>query len=372
MTVLPIRAKRPDLTREERLAWLRLSRTENVGPLTFYRLLEKFGTALRALESLPDFSAKSGSRKPMKIPPADVVMREYDALLARGGDILLACDNDYPIGLASIEDAPPVLSFLGDKDLLKKPALGIVGARNASLNGRRFAEKLAADLGGAGYVVVSGLARGIDTAAHAGSLATVAVVAGGVVVIYPQENAALYDRIAESGLVLAESPLGTQPVAQSFPRRNRIVSGLSLGIVVVEASLKSGSLITARLAAEQGRDVFAVPGFPLDPRAQGPNALIRDGAILIQGAEDVLGQITGFSAPPAKTETQPMLELVRNEAPAQDVQALVLEQLSAAPVSIDDLVRSSGLNVTAINAVLMELELDGQIQRLHGGRVSLC
>ncbi|HEY8191080.1 MAG TPA: DNA-processing protein DprA, partial [Alphaproteobacteria bacterium] len=269
-------------TDSEKLNWLRLARTENVGPITFRRLIRRYGDAAEAIEALPTLAAQGGRKKPLIPAPMDVVEKEYDALTKFGAYLICAADPEYPEALNAVEDAPPVMTVIGDVNLLSRPTVGMVGARNASLNSRKFAEILARDLGRAGHVVASGLARGIDTAAHEGSLPTgaIAVVAGGIDIIYPPENKNLYAQIREQGLVVAESPFGQEPFAQSFPRRNRIISGLSCGVVVVEASLRSGSLITARMAAEQGREVFAVPGHPLDPRAEGTNSLLRDGAIL--------------------------------------------------------------------------------------------
>ncbi len=362
---------------DERLAWLRLSRSENVGPVTFYRLLETYGTARKALEVLPELSKRGGRAKPLTVPPAGAVEKELELLAKRGGVLILACEDAYPIPLGAVEDAPPLLSAIGRVDLLKKQSVGIVGARNASLNGRRFAAKLAQDLGGAGYAVTSGLARGIDTAAHEGSLSTgtIAVVAGGIDVVYPPENKKLYEHICEQGLVVAESPFGQQPFAQSFPRRNRIVSGLSAGVVVVEATERSGSLITARLAGEQGRDVYAVPGHPLDPRAAGPNKLIRDGAVLVRDTADILDGLQNFSGG--------LLREVRAQAPyaaplkpvdASDIDKArqVLEQaLSFTPADINDLIRHSGFPAGLIQTALLELELAGRVQRLPGNRAIL-
>jgi DNA processing protein len=266
---------------------------------------------------------------------------------------------------------------MGRHDLLNRSCVGIVGARNASLNGRKFAESLARDLGQAGHVVASGLARGIDTAAHEGSLpsGTIAVVAGGIDVIYPPENKTLYARIAEEGLIIAESAFGQEPFAQSFPRRNRIISGLSQGVVVVEASLRSGSLITARMAAEQGRDVFAVPGHPLDPRAEGTNSLLRDGAILVRSADDVLQDLGHFSTKGLRDAAMPFYAVpddVAFDIPANDpgdLSAAILDQLSSAPVGIDDLIRSVGGHTPSVSGVLLTLELAGEVQRLPGNRV---
>jgi DNA processing protein len=269
------------LTDGERLERLRLTRTESVGPVTFRQLMARFGTAAEAIEALPELARRGGRHRPIRICPRDEAERERDALTAFGGTHLFPGEAGYPDTLSAIDDAPMVLSVVGAAPLLKREAVAVVGARNASTSGRSFARRLAADLAAAGLVVVSGMARGIDAAAHAGAAeATVAVLAGGVDVIYPRENADLYARIREQGLLVSEMSFGLQPQARHFPRRNRIISGLSRGVLVVEAALRSGSLITARLAAEQGRDVFAVPGSPLDPRCRGPNDLIRKGAIL--------------------------------------------------------------------------------------------
>lgn len=372
----PLRANTP-LSEAEKLSWLRLSRTDNVGPITFYRLVQRYGSASEALEALPELSKRGGRAKPLTAPPLSTVEKEYDSLRNLGGDIVTAACEDYPLALAATDDAPPVLSYFGDIKLANKNCIAIVGARNASLNGRKFAEKLARELGEKSQIVASGLARGIDTAAHKGALSsgTIAVVAGGIDVIYPEENAGLYEQIKENGLILAESPLGQKPFAASFPRRNRIVSGLSKAAVVVEATMRSGSLITARLAGEQGRDVMAMPGNPLDPRAQGPNHLIREGATLIRNADDILeiirsfsgsamrepfAPIASFTAPPANDETLP-----------EDAQETVLQILSFTPISVDELLRSCHLTIPALQTILLELELAGRIKREPGGRICL-
>ncbi len=384
---------------QDRLDWLRLSRAEGIGALTFHRMLSFYGTARAALDALPELARKRGRKTAPRMPAPGVLEREISALEKLGGRMICACEPTYPLSLAAIDDAPPVLSVLGDPALFSRPCLGIVGARNASLNGRRFAAKLATDLGeSGGQVIVSGLARGIDTAAHQGALkqGTIAVVAGGIDHIYPPENAALYDDIRTRGLIVAESPLGQVPFARSFPRRNRIVSGLCSGIIVVEASLRSGSLITARLAAEQGRDVFAVPGFPADPRAQGPNHLIRDGAILIRDAEDVLDYLARFESGrlldsvlrPAPyviddesedslaaalfedEDTPPAEEPAR--APARRSSAEdVMEKLTMTPVAVDELARACQLTIAELQPLLVELELSGAIVRHPGNRVGL-
>jgi DNA processing protein len=369
----------------EKLAWLRLARTGSIGAITFHNLLQRYGGAQEALDALPGIAARGRRAAPFQIPSLAAAEKEYEPIRKLGADIILACEADYPLPLAATEDAPPVLCFKGRRELLARPAIGIVGARNASAHGRRFAQRLAAGLGQAGLAVASGLARGIDTAAHEGSLATgtVAVVAGGIDVVYPPENRRLHERIAEEGLILAENPPGMPPRARDFPRRNRIVSGLSSGVVVVEATERSGSLITARLAGEQGRDVYAVPGHPLDPRAEGPNRLIREGAVLVRNAADVLENINGFGLPrgpdtynsmcdgAAMAAPLPPLELVPQQHDGAAVQAALLAELSLLPADIDELARQAGVNVASARIVLMDMEISGTVQRLPGNRVVL-
>ena len=364
---------------EEKLNWLRLFRTENVGTVTFYKLIEYYGSAGKALEALPEMARRGGRKKPLVAPPYGQIEKEYRALQKIGGDFLIAAEDDYPLALSALDDAPPVLSVLGRRDLFREPCIGMVGARNASLNGRKFAHKLAGDLGRRGCVVVSGLARGIDTAAHQGALetGTIAVVAGGIDVVYPEENKGLYDQIAGQGLIVAESPFGQKPFAQSFPRRNRIVSGLSKGVVVVEATMRSGSLITARLAGEQGRDVYAVPGHPFDPRSAGPNHLIRDGATLVRSADDVMESLLDYSGtalrdtvtcvPPLYPSNDAGLE---DDIPG-DAHENLLQNLSFTPISVDELIRSCEMSTGQIQTILIELELAGRIKRHSGNRVSL-
>ena len=376
MKLLRVTRETPNIDLKEKLSWLRLMRTENVGPVTFYRLVEAYGSASRALEALPEMSRRGGRAKPLVAAALSEIEREYQALKKFGGDILCAGEPGYPVSLAAIDDAPPVLTYVGNIALLKKTCVGIVGSRNASLNGRKFTEKLAHDLGASGASVVSGLARGIDTAAHTGSLesGTIAIVGGGLDIIYPPENKGLYEKIRESGLIIAESPFGQQPFAQSFPRRNRIISGLSQGIVVVEATFKSGSLITARMAGEQGRDVFAVPGHPLDPRAEGPNALIRDGAVLIRNATDILESLSHFQSgslqDSAGQDYEPLAPAPRvDDETLEHTRDEVLACLSLTPVAVDDIIRSAGLTPAAVQIVI--LELAGRAQRLPGQRVVL-
>jgi len=365
-----------DFSETEKLAWLRLIRTENVGPITFYQLIENFGSATKAIEALPTLARKGGRLKNLKIHDQSAAIAEMEALHALGGTMIFAAEKSYPLALAAIDDAPPVLSVLGNAKLLNLPTIGIVGARNASLNGRKFAEKLSHDLGEGGQMVASGLARGIDTSAHIGSLSTgtIAAVAGGVDNIYPPENAKLYHDIKNEGCIVAESPLGTEPMAKHFPKRNRIISGLSSGVVVIEATLKSGSLFTARLAGEQGRDVYAIPGHPFDPRAAGPNKLIQDGATLVQNADDILDTIRTFSgirptlSEDRQTAWQPA-DLSENDA--ESARDLILQNLSLTPVTVDELVRNCHLTIPAAQMVLLELELAGRIQRLPANRVVL-
>ncbi len=369
--------KRHNLTPAERLDWVRLIRSENVGPRTFRRLLERFGTASAALAALPELARRGGGKRPIVVCPKATAEAELEAAQKLGAHVLAWGEDAYPRHLAAIDDAPPVLYARGNPSLLGRPMVAMVGARNASVNGRNLARRMAADLGRAGLVVASGLARGIDTAAHEGSLAagTVAVVAGGVDVIYPPENQRLYDDIAAMGCVVSEMPAGTQPQASHFPRRNRIISGLSLGVVVVEASLKSGSLITARMAADQGREVFAVPGHPADPRANGPNDLIRHGAALTESAADVLavlddmlrrplaeGEGKGFSAAPPASPADEELERAR---------VRMMESLGASPVTVDLLIRECQLSASVVSLVLLELELAGRLERHPGNQVSL-
>lgn len=366
------------MSEAEKLAWLQLSRTNNIGPVTFYRLIDAYGSAIKALEILPELSKRGGRKKPLKPAPWGKIEKEYARLRKNGGNIITAAEEGYPLALAALNDAPPVLSFLGNPDLMNRSCIAMVGARNASLNGRKFAEKLARELGGREQIIVSGLARGIDTAAHKGSLqtGTIAVVAGGIDIIYPEENAGLYEQIRENGLILAESPLGQKPFAQSFPRRNRIVSGLSKASIIVEATMRSGSLITARLAGEQGRDVMAVPGSPLDPRAAGPNHLIRDGATLVRNAGDVLETLMNFSGNTLREAPPPPEDKYYTAPPAEDeipenAHEQILQQLSFTPVTVDELIRACKLSIPALQMCLLELELAGRIKRSPGNKISL-
>jgi DNA processing protein len=365
------------LTDLERLDWLRLIRTENVGPVTFARLMERFDTAGKAIQALPELAKRGGRKAPLRIASRAETEREAAAVTKYGARLIASCEPDYPQALAAIDDAPPLISVKGHPHLLRKRAVAVVGARNASINGKRSAEMLARDLGAAGFVVVSGLARGIDASAHAGSLAsgTAAVVAGGIDVVYPEENRALQERIAEQGAVVAECAIGTQPLARHFPRRNRIISGLALGVVVIEATLKSGSLITARVAGDQGRDVFAVPGSPLDPRSQGPNRLIRDGAAMVESVDDIVQALADTEARPLREPQSDLFSADRgiqvDEATVREIGERLLESLSYTPVPVDELIRGCQLSASVVRIVLTELALAGRVQELSGNQVVL-
>jgi DNA processing protein len=343
----------PELDPRERRARLRLARSARVGPVTFHEALAHFGSARAACASLATASD-------------DAIVREEEALAALGGRFLVVGDAAYPAALAALADAPPALSAIGDIGLLSRPTLAIVGGREASLAGRRFAADLATTLGVAGYVIASGLARGIDAAAHEAALptGTIAVLACGIDQAYPPQNAALQDAIAARGLLLSEAELGAPPLARAFPRRNRIVSGLSAGVVVIEAAAKSGSLITAQRAAEQGREVFVVPGSPMDPRHAGSNSLIRDGAILARDANDILSVLGRPQVAPQPVENAP-------EIPVDTLTAKVVAALGAVPTADDELVRRCQVSAASVAEVLFSLELEGRLERHRGNRVSL-
>lgn len=360
------------LAPSERVQWLQLARTPNVGPVTFAQLMARFGSTAAALEAVPRLARRGGGIPP-QVPDRGLIEHELDMLAAFGGRMIASCEGDFPRGLAALDPPPPAISVIGHASLLQREMVAMVGARNASALGRKLAEMLAASLGKAGLVVVSGMARGIDTAAHEGALAsgTVAVVAGGADIVYPPENRGLYQRLAAEGAIVSEMPLGEQPQARHFPRRNRIISGISRGVVVVEAAEGSGSLITARFALEQNREVFAVPGSPLDPRAKGANRLIRDGATLTETADDVLAVLrpmlgSGFDEP---VRDQLGSDLF-GEGDVDRVRAAVAEALGPSPVSVDELIRVCSAPPPAVIAVLLELELAGKLTRHPGNAVS--
>ncbi len=365
------------LTDVERLDWLRLIRSENVGPITFYHLLRYYGSPGAALDALPELSRRGGRKRALKACPRATAEREIAALAEIGARLVAWGEPAYPAPLASVEDAPPVISVLGQAHLLERRTVAIVGARNASANGQRFATRLAAGLGEAELVVASGLARGIDGAAHRGALATgtIAVLAGGVDVPYPGEHKELYGEIAERGALISEQPPGVQPQGRHFPPRNRLISGLALGVVIVEAAPRSGSLITARMALEQGREVFAVPGSPLDPRCRGTNNLIRQGATLTESVEDVLqvleGQLRTLGSGEPESVLTPGPVTPPSDADMARARDVVSDALSPSPVDVDELIRVTGATPAVVVTVLLELELAGRIERHPGHRVSL-
>lgn len=411
------------LTQSERLARMRLARSSNIGPVTFRKMLDRFGSARAAIEALPDIIAHSKATRKIILANREDTVAEIETAKACNAKPIIFGDPEYPHLLARIEDAPPYFYAIGKTELLGKTSIGIVGARNASANGCGFARKLSHEIASAGYVVVSGMARGIDGAAHSAAIqgtslnagGTIAVLGGGVDVIYPREHQELYEQLCDQGCVISEMPPGLKPQARHFPRRNRIISGLSLGTVVIEAGRNSGSLITARFAAEQGRDVFAVPGSPTDPRSAGPNSLIRDGAILCDSADVILDAIrsaeqnaqlfeefhpfnTNARESSADTTPSPYDEIfasldqdaaIRNDKNnAQLVEKNELSQkisepdlalktterlyelLSSSPLLIDELIRTSDLPAEQVSTILIELELAGRVERHPGNRVS--
>jgi DNA processing protein len=364
------------LTDAQRVDWLRLIRTENVGPIIFRQLLNRTGSAEAAITALPGFGRRAGTS--VRIPSRGEAEDEIAALGKLGARLVASSEPGYPPLLRHIHANPPLLAVMGGERLNLERTVAIVGARNASASGQKFTRTLAADLGNAGYVVVSGLARGIDAAAHQAALptGTVAAVAGGLDRIYPEENKPLADEIvAGGGALISEMPLGWEPRARDFPRRNRLVSGLSLGVVVVEAASRSGSLITARLALEQNREVFAVPGSPLDPRSEGANRLIQQGAKLVTGAADILESLA--TADPSRhgllePDGEPDLPDLTLDAPvADDDRARLISALSPTPTTVDVLVSQTGLAPETVQILLLELDLAGRIERSGGQLVAL-
>jgi DNA processing protein len=371
------------VTEQERFNRLRLARTDSVGPANYRRLLHRFGSAEEALARLPDLSKRGGRSKPLTPPPIKEIEAELEAAAKLGARYFYLGEISYPVPLAATEDAPMALIVLGNVERLYKQTVAIVGARNASANGIRLARELGRGLAAAGWCVASGLARGIDGAAHQGALAagpdgagTIAVVAGGVDNIYPAENEALRQAILDQGgTIVSEMPPGFKPRDIHFPRRNRIISGLSRGVVVVEAALRSGSLITARIANEQGREVMALPGSPLDPRCRGANRLIREGAALVEETEQVLEVLTGLrhSSQVAETVTEDYDQPIDNthKNSLDQVRDLVLNRLGPSPVAVDELLRQCQSSPPIIGQVLLELDLAGRLERHPGNRVSL-
>lgn len=373
MTDAPI--GRHQLSDRQRLAWLRLIRTDNVGPQTFRDLINRFGSAEAALEALPELARRGAGRATLCPCPVEAAEAEMEAAARFGARFVAVGEAEYPPLLRRAAAPPPLLAVKGSAAVLALPCVSIVGARNASLAGIKMARTLARDLGREGYAVVSGLARGIDAAAHAGSLdtGTIAALAGGLDKPYPPENVALGEDIAARGALVSEMPFGWEPRARDFPRRNRLIAGMSLGLVVVEAAIRSGSLISARLAAEAGRLVFAVPGSPLDPRAAGTNGLLKEGATLVTGARDVLdalAPLAGRPAPAADSFEEPP-DFSAAPPPADSDRARIVECLGPTPVGIDEIIRHTGLHPAQVFMVLLELDLAGRLERHSGGAVSL-
>jgi DNA processing protein len=363
------------LTDAERIDWLRLIRSDRVGPHTFRSLLTHFGSARIALERLPELARRGGAARPGRICTEDDARAEIAAGKKLGVSLVAPGEAGYPPRLAVLDDAPPLLGVRGAQEVLMRPMIAIVGSRNASGAGLKFAGVLARDLGEAGFVIASGLARGIDQAAHRASIAggTVAMLAGGHDRIYPPEHVDLLAEMLEAGgAAISEMPLGHVPRARDFPRRNRLISGAALGVVVVEAAHRSGSLITARIAAEQGREVFAVPGSPLDPRAAGTNDLIKQGAMLTTCAADVINAVEPIMERPLEffyaretDEEAPAYE------PAASDRARIIDLLGPSPIGLDDLIRMAGASPATVRTVLLELELAGRLERHGGGLVTL-
>ena len=372
-------AATPALSRAEQIDWLRLIRSENVGPVTFRNLLAHYGSAREALEVLPELSRRGGRKRPVKVCSRSRAERELAELEARGVRLLALGSDAYPPALAAIDDAPPLLFVQGHAGLLQRPGVAVVGARNASANGRRMARELGAALAAHGYLVISGLARGIDAAAHAGALedGTAAVMAGGIDVVYPPENESLYGEIAERGLLLAEHALGTEPQARHFPRRNRLISGMAQGVVVVEGAQRSGSLISARLAGEQGREVMAVPGSPLDPRSSGCNRLLKQGAGLVEKPDDVVRILREQTVPGPAEHRDDNFNAAGTTGASPDEATLdaarreVTELMGSAPVAVDEIMRECQFSPSIVTMVLLELELAGHCERHPGNRVAL-
>ncbi|HLZ06742.1 MAG TPA: DNA-processing protein DprA [Bradyrhizobium sp.] len=362
------------LTEAERIDRLRLIRTDNVGPRTFRSLVNHFGSARRALAQLPDLARRGGSSRAMRICSEEDARAELAASRKLGVSLLAPEEAGYPPRLTAIDDAPPLLGVRGALDTLMRPMIAIVGSRNASAAGLKFAGQLARDLGEAGFVIISGLARGIDQAAHRTSVAsgTVAVLAGGHDRIYPSEHEDLLAAILDArGAAITEMPPGHEPRARDFPRRNRLISGAALGVVIVEAAQRSGSLITARMANEQGREVFAVPGSPLDPRAAGTNDLIKQGATLVTEAADVIQAVAPIMERPIMLPLREDDEDQLSGDPNAGDRAQITALLGPSPVSIDDLIRMSGAPPAIVRTVLLELELAGRLERHGGGLVSM-
>ncbi len=368
----------PSLAEENPLDVLRLIRTPNVGPVTFFQLIRRFGSAAEALAALPELSIRGGRRQALTASPKETALKEMEAVEKFSARMILYGAPDYPKLLHAISDPPPLITILGHAHLWQKDIVAMVGARNASANGCQFASRLAKELGSSGLIVASGLARGIDTFVHKGALATgtIAVIAGGIDNIYPPENETLYQQIRNTGAIVSEQPFGMLPYSGAFPGRNRIIAGISLGTVVVEASPKSGSLITARFAMENNREVFAVPGSPLDPRSKGCNHLIKQGANMVESSADIIQGIAHLRN--TKLEENPPMAYqpgrpaaAPSDAEMDETRRLVLEKLGTTPVSVDELIEQCHIPASALLTILLELELAGRLKRSAGNKVYL-
>jgi DNA processing protein len=382
------------LSDEQRFNWLRLIRTDRIGPVTFKQLIERFGSAQAAIEALPEIAARGGALKSVKIASEADIAWELEEAAKLGAIFVAMGEPEYPALLRHFDGAPPILAVLGDVSALNHNIIGVVGSRSASTNGLAFARRMSAELANAGFAIASGLARGIDRAAHEGAMTqggTIAVLAGGLDRPYPPQNFDLYERLKQidGACLISAMPLGYEPVARDFPRRNAIIAGLSLAVVVVEAAERSGSLITARMATEAGRLVFAIPGHPVDPRSAGTNGLIREGAELARSAEDIIEVVRplatkeqGFTqrvSISAVTQSKQLPDLLVQDAQPKandnssedDLSDVLLSLLGPAPTAIDDLVRESGKAPSSVQAALLELELAGRIERGAGGVVSI-
>ena len=367
------------LTDRQRISWLRLIRTDNVGPATFRDLINHFGSAEQALGMLPELSRRGGSARPVRIATVEDAERELDVARRFGARFVGVGEPEYPYALRQIEAAPPLLAIKGEVRVTTPPAVGMVGSRNASISGAKFAAQIARALGTAGYTVVSGMARGIDAAAHQASLptGTIAAMAGGLDRPYPPENQRLFEEITSEGLAVSEMPFGWEARARDFPRRNRLIAGIGLGVIVVEAASRSGSLITARLAGEFGRLVFAVPGSPLDPRCEGTNSLLKQGAIVTTGPDDVLEALAPLSQmelPILSQADEPVQDGEGRlpELPDDSARARIVDALGPTPVEIDDIIRHVDLDAATVYLALLELDLAGRLHRQPGGLVSLA
>ncbi len=363
------------LSQSEAFARIHLLRSPKIGPVTYRQLIARFGSAVAAMEALPDIGSRGKFR--YRPAPRDIIEREIAGVIAAGARYLFHDQSDYPELLSQLGSAPPIITCRGQLALASRPCVAIVGARNASAASTKLAGMFAAGLSQAGFTVVSGLARGIDGAAHEGAFPqTIGVIASGIDVAYPPQHADLQERIASEGLLIAEQPPGTEPRGQHFPSRNRIIAGLASGTLVVEAAPRSGSLITARLAAEAGREVMAIPGSPLDTRSQGCNQIIRDGALLVSTPADVIEVLEGFTGAPRSTycvaeDNEEFDYSGMGEDDAQIAAETIAELLSTVPVAVDELIRQSGASGAAVNMALIELELSGELERHSGGQVSL-